>query len=115
MDPAILKFVHYVGIFFLLAGLGGLIFGSKDKIKLATMSHGIGLLLLLLGGFGMQGMLKMGFPVWLTVKVIIWLVLGGIIVAAKRELIPPVALWLGVVILCGVAAWLGMSNSVILK
>jgi hypothetical protein len=115
MDPDIYKFIHYVGIFFLLTGLGGLILAGKEKIKLATISHGIGLLLILLGGFGMQAKTHIGFPVWFIVKLVIWLALAGIVVATKRKLLPPVATWLIVIVLCGVAAWLGLQNSVILK
>ena len=111
MDPGIYKFIHYLGIFFLLTGLGGLIFSEKEKIKLATISHGIGLLLILLGGFGMQAKIEgMGFPAWFTVKLVIWLVLGGLVVAIKKKLMPPVAGWLFVVVLCAVAAWLGRAN-----
>lgn len=113
MDPGIYKFIHYIGIFFLLTGLGALIFSEKDKIKLATLSHGIGLLLILLGGFGMQAKTHIGFPVWFTVKLVIWLVLGGLVVAIKKKLMPPVAAWLLVIVLCGVAAWLGLANAVI--
>ncbi len=45
MDPGTYKSIHYIGIFFLLTGFGGLIFSEKEKIKLATISHGVGLLL----------------------------------------------------------------------
>lgn len=115
MDPGIYKFIHYLGILFLLTGLGGLIFAAKDAIKLATISHGIGLLLILLGGFGMQAKMHLGFPSWFIVKLAIWLVLGASLVIAKRELLPPVATWLLVVALAGIAAWLGMTNSVIVR
>ena len=115
MDPTIFKFVHYLGIFLLLVGLGGLIFAEKEKIKLATISHGIGLLLIFLGGFGMQGMTKIGFPVWFIVKVVIWLVLGATLVIAKRKLLPPAATWTLVVVLACIAAWLGLTNSLILR
>jgi hypothetical protein len=113
MDPGIYKLIHFVGIFFLLTGLGALIFSEKDKIKPATISHGVGLLLILLGGFGMQAKTHIGFPVWFTVKIAIWLVLGGMVVAIKKKLLPPVAAWMIVIVLCAVAAWLGQSNSVI--
>ena len=115
MDPAIYKLIHYLGIFFLLSGLGGLIFAEKDKIKLAGISHGIGLLLVLLGGFGMQAKMHIGFPSWFIVKIAIWLILGASLVIAKRQLLPPVATWLLVIALAGIAAWLGLTNSVILR
>ena len=62
MDPVIYKLIHYLGIFFLLSGLGGLIFAEREHLKLAVISHGIGLLLIVLGGFGMQAKMHLGFP-----------------------------------------------------
>ena len=115
MDPGIYKFIHYIGIFLLLSGIGGIIFAEKDKLKLPVISHGIGLLLILLGGFGMQARLKIGFPDWFIAKIAIWLVLGAALVIAKRRLLPPVATWLMVVILASIAAWLGLTNSVVLR
>jgi hypothetical protein len=115
MDPGIYKFIHYIGIFFLLSGVGGIIFAEKDKIKLPVISHGIGLLLILLGGFGMQAKMHIGFPAWFIAKLAIWLVLGAALVIAKRQLLPPVATWALVVILSSIAAWLGLTNSVVLR
>lgn len=113
MDPGIYKYIHYLGIFFLLTGFGGLIFAEKEKLKLATISHGVGLLLILLGGFGMQARTHIGFPAWFTVKLVIWLVLGALVVAMKKQLMPPAASWLLVIVLSAVAAWLGLDNAVI--
>ena len=116
MDPGLYKFIHYLGIFFLLAGIGGLAFADKDKLKLPSISHGMGMFLILLGGFGMQAKLKIDlFSSWFVVKVVIWLALGATLVIAKRQLLPPVATWLLVIALSGVAAWLGLANSVILR
>ena len=58
-----------------------------------SIGHGIGLLLILLGGFGMQAKMKdvyqavygSGFPTWLIIKIVIWLALGGGIVLAKTQ------------------------------
>lgn len=115
MDPSLYKFIHYIGIFFLLSGLGGYLFSENGTNKLAGTSHGIGLLLILLGGFGMAKHEAIGFSSWFLVKVVIWLVLGAMIVVAKRKLMPPVAAWLFVVILMSIAAYLGFANSVILR
>ncbi|NNM29713.1 MAG: hypothetical protein HKO57_09325 [Akkermansiaceae bacterium] len=115
MDPSIYKYIHYVGIFMILTGLGGLIFAETKAIKLAGMSHGIGLFLTLLGGMGMQKHEAIGFSSWFIIKLVIWLLLGALIVVAKRKLLPPVATWLTAIILVSVAAWLGFANSVILR
>lgn len=115
MDPTIYKYIHYIGFFMILTGLGGLIFAEGKAIKLAGVSHGAGLFLTLLGGFGMQKHEAIGFSWWFIAKVVIWLVLGAAIVIAKRKLLPPVATWLLVIGLTGAAAWLGFANSIILR
>ena len=115
MDPTIYKFIHFIGIFMILSGLGGLIFAEDKALKFAGMSHGIGLFLTLLGGMGMQKHDAIGFEPWFIAKLVLWLLLGALIVVAKRKLIPPVATWLVTMILVGAAAWLGFANSVILR
>ena len=115
MDPSIYKFIHYIGIFMVLTGLGGLLFAEDKAMKLAGISHGIGLLLVLLGGFGMAKHEAIGFSSWFIIKVVIWFALGAMLAVAKRKLMPPVAAWLLVIVLTGVAAWLGFANSVILR
>jgi hypothetical protein len=58
---------------------------SKVK-KTPAIYHGIGLLLLLVSGFGMAA--KLGYisslPVWIHVKIGLWLVLGVFVAVAKR-------------------------------
>ena len=73
MDPAIYKFVHYIGIFLLLSGLGAYCFGKNDgPNKLAGISHGVGFLLVLLGGFGMAKHEAISFSWWFLVKAAIF-------------------------------------------
>ena len=61
--------------------------GEKCRArKLAGMTHGIALLLILFTGFGMIAKLGLGFPLWVWVKlVVIWLVIG----ASTRPHSPP--------------------------
>ena len=78
------KILHFLGIFFLFSSLGGLLIhrmngGSKDlpSRKKIAMTHGIGLWLILLAGFGMHAKLGIaGFPMWFLLKGLIWLCLG---------------------------------------
>ena len=54
--------------------------------KLGSMTSGIGLLLILIAGFGMIS--KLGHSLtapWLIVKMVIWLALGGLIVLINRK------------------------------
>lgn len=107
MDPLTYKIVHYVGIFILMFALGSL-FTKYNKG--AVMGHGIGLFLILLGGFGMQAKMSLGFPNWLIVKIVIWFIFGAAIVLAKRGLLKGVAAWVVMVGLATVAAYLGLMK-----
>ena len=115
MDAATYKLIHFIGIFLLVAGIGGYLFAKEEISKLAGVSHGIGWILVFLGGFGMQKHDSIGFTWWFIVKVVILVILGGIIVIAKRKLLPPFVTWLIVMALVGFAAWLGFNYSVILR
>lgn len=86
------KMVHYFGFMMLFFGLGGVIVPSlagmnlqgKPK-KVAFISHGLGLLLILIGGFGMLARLQLeGIPPWINIKLMIWLIMGLAIGVAKR-------------------------------
>ena len=87
--------IHLLGLFGVLLALGGISFhaasgGSKtdpsSPSKIAGMLHGIGLFLVLLGGFGMLA--KLGASVvagWVMVKLFIWIIIGGLIAVPYRK------------------------------
>ena len=88
------KILHLTGLIFLFFGFGGLLMAAYARTELkgpargmAFATHGIGLLLLILGGFGMLA--KMGLmaqlPGWVIAKIIIWVILGGAISIVKRK------------------------------
>jgi hypothetical protein len=78
--------VHIVGLIFLMAGLGGMSSVEVPSHRRAWIRrslaafHGLGVFLILLGGFGMLARLGIvqgiAWPGWLWAKVIIWGVLG---------------------------------------
>ena len=107
MDPLIYKLIHYVGIFTLMLSLGS-IFTKYNKC--AVIGHGVGLLLILLGGFGMQAKMSLGFPNWLIVKLVIWLIFGAAIVLAKRDILKGSTAWIVMIGLASVAAYLGLMK-----
>ena len=82
------KLMHFAGIFLTLAAIGGNVVhygngGTKDNHgmrKIVGMTHGISLLLVLVGGFGMIAKLGVGFPGWVIVKLVLWLILGAAVV-----------------------------------
>ncbi len=83
MDATFYKIFHILGFFLIFSALGGttiasLLGSSDDKRarRLTGISHGVGLLLLLISGFGMLARLGLGFDGWVFGKMGIWLLLG---------------------------------------
>ena len=120
MDPGIYKIIHFIGLIVLFTGLGALIASDPKKpaaFRRPAMIHGIGLFLLLLSGFGLSlsAKLEIGFPGWMLAKLVILLLLGVMIVLIKRRVIPTPLLYLLAIILGSVAAYLGFTNSILLR
>lgn len=118
MDPGTYKIIHFIGLIVLFLGIGSLLAADPKKpaaFRFPAMIHGLGLLLILVSGFGLQAKLQLGFPIWMIIKLVILLALGGVIALIKRKALPPVVIYLLVIILGSVAAYLGFSNSMLLR
>ncbi len=114
------KVMHLLGIFMVFLSLGGVLLwfgsgGSRDHSwrKRIAITHGVGLLLVLVGGFGLLARLGIahgGLPGWIWAKLGIWTILGGVIALAPRipKLTQPI--WWAVLLLGGTAAWLAGSK-----
>lgn len=107
MSPLAYKVLHLLGLMFAFLSFGGLIAaarsGDVESRRVAGITHGISLLVLLLSGFALLGKLGLGFPGWAIAKVAIWVALGGIIVLIRKQ--PKQAnLWWMLVPLLGLAA-----------
>lgn len=100
------KVLHLLGIFFLFTSLGGVALhaingGSKNDNRgrraIASM-HGLGLLLLLVAGFGMlarKDLMTGGMPGWVWGKLLVWVILGGLLyVPYRRPALARPVLWL---------------------
>lgn len=116
MDYQIYKIIHLVGIAFTVGGLGALaghalMGGTKGHgiRKLAVIGHGVGLLLALLGGFGMLARLSIHWPWphWVLAKVGVWVLFGALSVVAGRKGGAKAAFLL-LPLLMGLAAWLAI-------
>ncbi|NOY00522.1 MAG: hypothetical protein GXP30_12415 [Verrucomicrobia bacterium] len=104
------KFLHMMGLISMFIGMGGMITYSKGSSPfkgLIAGFHGTGLILLLIGGFGIAAKLHMGFPKWMMFKLVIWIVLGAMIVLAKRGILKGAALWGTLLFLGALAAFFG--------
>lgn len=100
MPPYLYHILHLTGILMLFLGYGALLgrslAGSNDtKVKkLGSVTSGIGLLLIVIAGFGL--ITKMGYSFttpWILVKLVIWVALGGLIAVINRKPQLAVMLW----------------------
>lgn len=88
MSPTVYYFLHFAGVMCLFLGMGAILGMGEDRKhinKFVGIFHGVGLLLLLISGFGLVAKLQTGFPVWLIVKVVLWICLAAIMVLVKRK------------------------------
>lgn len=113
------KLVHFFGIFMLLFSLGGLILhrinGGASQYswrKQAMVTHGVGLFLILLGGFGMLARMGLvgGLPGWVYGKLAIWLALGALILVIRFRPGTARGLWWGGIALAVGAAYLAINK-----
>ena len=88
------KVLHLLGIMLLFFGFGGLLVAAYGKVALskgarimAFATHGLGLLLIFVAGFGMAAKLGImaNFPGWMQAKVGIWVLLAVGISLVKRK------------------------------
>lgn len=120
-DYTLFRILHLLGIFLLFAALGGVTLrrvlqgpAGPDKpkdgaAKLAGATHGLALVILLITGFTLLVKLGLGLPAWAWAKLLIWLVMGGIVVAIRKSTAAgAVWLWWLLPALGLVAAWLAL-------
>lgn len=111
MDPNFYQVLHIIGIAMVFLGYGALLarsMAAPDNVsvrKLGSITSGIGLLLILVAGFGLISKLGHSFSdPWLIVKMVIWLALGGLIVLINRKPQLAVMLWWLLIALAATAA-----------
>lgn len=76
-----------------------------------ALVHGIGMMLMLIAGFGAMarlGYMSGAWPWWIYVKLVIWLALGGSLTFVKRKPNWGVKLIVGWLIVAGIGAYLGI-------
>lgn len=112
MNSDIYQVLHLVGILMVFLGYGALLarsMAAPDNVsvrKLGSITSGIGLLLILIAGFGLISKIGYSFTSpWLIVKMLVWLALGGLIVLINRKPNMAVFLWWLLIALGAVATF----------
>lgn len=86
MKPEVYYLLHVIAGF-LLAGWTFQAFADpspKNKRRISILT-GIAAAVMFVAGFGLQAKLKTGFPLWLIVKMVCWLILAVLPVVAFRK------------------------------
>jgi hypothetical protein len=85
MSAEFYKVLHILGLALVMTGLGGAAL-SATKTKAAAILHGVGMLVILVSGFGMVA--KYGYDLggspWLHVKLTLWVVIGALLAIARK-------------------------------
>lgn len=114
MSVSVYKLLHFLGIFMVMTALGGVLVSTSLSPaqqqrwkRLAGLTHGIGLLIILVAGFGLLAKLQLGFELWVILKLVLWLMLGAFTVAVRRFPQFTTPLWWSVPAIALLAAYLG--------
>jgi hypothetical protein len=110
------KLLHIFGLMLSMVAIGGLALhgmngGDRESNKaraLASSTHGIGLALVLVGGFGMLAKMGGGFPPWVAGKLVIWLLLGAALMPLMRKPALGRLMWMTIPVVALVAGALGI-------
>lgn len=121
MSTAFYWYLHILGIALLILSIGGVALhamsgGTKQSSGgrgVAAASHGLGLVLILVAGFGMLARLDLmagGLPGWAWVKLVIWFAIGGLFMVPYRKPELSKLVWFGAAALMLAAAYLGHAK-----
>ena len=105
-----------MGVIFLFLSLGGYLTLSSTNTpvsrKLLALTHGIAVIVILVAGFGLLA--RLGFsafqswPLWVWVKLTIWLILALMVILIRRVPELKISLWFIIPILGVIAAYMAI-------
>ena len=113
---SVYKVLHLTGVLMVFLSLGGVAMNAINTSgasiawkKPAAITHGIGLLISLVGGFGLLarlGIMHGGLPGWALAKLCIWILFAGMIgvLLKKPNLAKPI--WFVMIVGGSLAAYL---------
>jgi uncharacterized membrane protein len=116
--------VHIVGIILVMSALGATAIhavngGSRQTNRargLVAALHGVGVLLILIGGFGMLARLGFmhgaNFPGWLWVKLAVWVTIAALLAVPYRKPSLAKPVYLALPVLGGLAAYMAIYKPI---
>jgi hypothetical protein len=119
IPETIYKNLHLIGVFMILVALGGFIVQqihatTPERVwrRSIAITHGIGMVLALVGGFGMLARMHIfwPWPGWVVGKIIIWLVFGILVALIGRTPALAKPLWWSTIALAAIAAYLALNK-----
>lgn len=114
MDYRFYLVMHFAGILLVFLAFGSMVARSAlqpDNVawrKFGSITSGVGMLFLLVGGFGLLAKYNWGFPGWAMIKFAIWLALGALTAIINKKPQAAKGLWWTVFVL-GFAAVLTVT------
>ncbi len=110
------KILHIVGLCLLAISAGASAASGKDSpSKLPMILHGVGLMLLLVAGFGLLAKLNMSapdqWPNWVLAKLGVWVLAAALPTMLRRGLLPRAFGWVFALALMSFAIWLGVAKA----
>jgi len=109
MDALTYRIIHLAALAALAIGTGGMLAGGKNP-KLFAAIQGIGLVIMLISGFGMLAKNHLGFPHFAIMKTVGWVVIGMLPFLFRKFKVPMLACILIVLALVYCMAWLGVMK-----
>jgi hypothetical protein len=120
LDLPAYKVLHLLGVVLLFTAFGGLLVAARAGVqtgvsrKVAGITHGVALAVILIAGFGALAKLGLSnpgiWPLWVWLKLVIWLLLGAAVVAIKRSPRSATLLWWVLPLLGAAAGWLALTK-----
>jgi len=107
------KILHLTGVFGMLLALGAAA-AAGPQIDLAArrrngILHGIGMVLIIVAGFGMLSRGNLGFPGWIVIKSLLYIVIGALPMLARRREAPMQYILIGLAVAFA-ATWLAHAR-----
>jgi hypothetical protein len=121
MSPEFYKFLHLVGLVLIVLSFTILSFGYyyKNQIEkpwklIGSIGHGLGLLLILISGFGLAAKIGLfangmgSLPIWFLTKIVFWIVIGGVVVLIRKKGYQNITLYCLVIAILLIPMFLGL-------